>query len=110
MRILVLGATGMLGHRMMATLWADHEVYGVCRSDSVKGLSLFHNDIPANIYKNIDVLSLIELERVFESVCPDAVLNCVGILKIGSINIKLLCITIVIKNCISANFTLHKCF
>ena len=48
MRILILGAAGMLGHKVMQLLSVEHEVAGTVRGSvgSYKNFSIFDKAIP----------------------------------------------------------------
>jgi len=77
-RILVLGANGMLGHRAVTLLSPRHEVVGtVRRADPV--VERFAPD--ARIVTGVTVEDPANLERIIEEVAPDAVVNCIGIVK-----------------------------
>ena len=77
MKVLVLGANGMLGSRMIRVLSENDEldVFGTVRDQSMKGL--FSDNIATKILANIDV-SKSGLGSLIEDVCPDVVINCVG--------------------------------
>lgn len=81
MRILVLGASGMLGNAMIRMLSekADWRVYGTVRSDSSK--RLFPADIAGRLLSGIDVERHDSLLQAFIQTRPDIVINCVGLIK-----------------------------
>ncbi|MCP3367777.1 dTDP-4-dehydrorhamnose reductase family protein [Bradyrhizobium cajani] len=82
--VLVLGATGMLGHKLVQRLAAQgFRVSGTIRSSSIP-------DTPAarlalagahQILPNVDVLQDSALEAAIEAVGPDVVINAVGVIK-----------------------------
>lgn len=82
-RLLVLGATGMLGNavlRWFAQNEAAFQVYGSVRSlASVKSLQA--GSPQAEFVAGIDVDSLDSLTRLFAQVRPDVVVNCIGVVK-----------------------------
>jgi dTDP-4-dehydrorhamnose reductase len=80
MRILVLGGDGMLGHRLFEELRTRHDVKVTVRQplDSYSSYGLFKAD---NTFDSIDVRSLERLTEVMASFRPEAVVNCVGIIK-----------------------------
>ncbi|MEO1940840.1 MAG: SDR family oxidoreductase [Candidatus Thioglobus sp.] len=81
MRVLVLGVTGMLGSTVFRRLTEDaqHQVFGTMRSAS--GLRYFSELNYENLLCNVDVLEYDNLIAVFETVRPDVVINCVGLIK-----------------------------
>jgi dTDP-4-dehydrorhamnose reductase len=81
MKILVLGVSGMLGHKVFAELsgTGDYEVWGTLRSPSL--LRHFDEVNRARIHVGIDVLDQDGLTKLFTQVRPDAVINCVGLIK-----------------------------
>lgn len=81
MRLLVLGATGLLGHTVFQTLnqSKDFEVIGTVRSEDQK--SAFGISIQSQLLGGIDVANESILTEVFEKVKPDQVINCIGYTK-----------------------------
>ena len=81
MRILVLGATGMLGHAVFRVFSADagHETWGSMRSAA--GLRHFPAAAHARLLSGVDVLDQDALLAVMARVKPEVVINCVGLIK-----------------------------
>ena len=81
MKILVLGATGMLGSTMFKQLFADerYSVWGTTRSPTAR--ANFSEVERAKLVSNIDVLDSDQLISVFGEIKPDVVINCVGLIK-----------------------------
>jgi len=81
MKLLVLGAGGMLGNAMIRILagTGDHEVFGTVRSTGV--IRCFPQKIAARLLTGIDVEKEDALAGVFERLQPDTVINCVGLIK-----------------------------
>jgi dTDP-4-dehydrorhamnose reductase len=79
-KILILGAAGMLGHKLCQQL-SDHEIIGTVRKD--KGFYDKYSHIFDNttLIDNIDVLDNKLLEGTIQAIKPDVVINCVGIIK-----------------------------
>jgi dTDP-4-dehydrorhamnose reductase len=77
-RILVVGATGMLGHEALRVLAPDLEVWGACRDRrSITGLG-----VPAGrLVEGLDAADPASAAALVERVRPDLVLNAVGIVK-----------------------------
>lgn len=80
MRVIVLGAAGMLGHEVVRVLAqsGDLEVYGTCR----RGV-----DLPAEyrefatIIEGVDAGDFSQLRATIAELEPDVVINCVGIVS-----------------------------
>jgi dTDP-4-dehydrorhamnose reductase len=81
MRILVLGASGMLGNAVVRVLseQAGWRVYGTVRSEGAK--RHFQPDIAGRLLAGVDVEQHDSLVRAFACVRPDVVVNCVGLVK-----------------------------
>lgn len=81
MKILVLGASGMLGNAMLRVLSekADWQVHGTVRSESSK--RYFRADIAGRLLSGVDVEQHDSLTQAFIRTRPDAVINCVGLIK-----------------------------
>lgn len=81
MRILVLGASGMLGNAMIRVLSekTDWQVYGTIRSENSK--QFFPTDIAERLLSGVDVEQQDSLVQVFLRTRPDVVVNCVGLIK-----------------------------
>ncbi len=81
MKILVLGASGMLGNAMVRVLneQPDWQVYGTIRSDRSK--RFFNADITERLLSGVDVESHDSLLQVFNQIRPNIVINCIGLIK-----------------------------
>lgn len=81
MRVLVLGASGMIGNAMFRVLGenAEWSVFGCARSVGLKGL--FPSALGAKLMTGIDAENPDVLMRVFGEVNPDLVINCIGLTK-----------------------------
>jgi len=82
LKILVFGATGMLGHTLLASLSKREglEIYGTARSR--EGLSSwFAPQLLQNIHVGVDADNFDSILRVLADVRPDVVVNCIGIIK-----------------------------
>ncbi|MGL1036497.1 dTDP-4-dehydrorhamnose reductase family protein [Vibrio vulnificus] len=80
MKVLVIGATGMLGYSIFSNLseLSDLDVYGTVRS--VKGVKNFFPSID-KLIPNVDVKNFATLEKSVLDVKPDVVINCIGLIK-----------------------------
>lgn len=81
MRILVLGANGMLGHDMFNLLRENQDwaVFGAMRSPSA--LKHFPDTLQDKLIVGCDVLDNDALVRTFAQARPNVVINCVGLIK-----------------------------
>lgn len=80
MRILILGGRGMLGHQLLAALKTDLDVWATLRGSAPASAPAGLFD-PDRIIGGIDVLDFDAITGVMAKVRPDAVINCVGIIK-----------------------------
>lgn len=82
MKILVLGAAGMLGNAVMRVLASkpyEFDVYGTVRSGG--SARYFPGSLAARLLAGVDVSDHDQLTEVFARVRPHAVINCVGVVK-----------------------------
>lgn len=81
MRVLVLGANGMLGHAVFRVFGADDafESWGSLRSQ--QALRHFNDEERARLLTDVDVLDDAALAGALERVRPDLVVNCIGVVK-----------------------------
>lgn len=81
MRVLILGASGMLGNAMLRTLSQSetYEVWGTARSASV--LRHFDASLAQRILTGIDVENADSLTAMLAEVRPSVVVNCIGLVK-----------------------------
>lgn len=81
MKVLVFGASGMIGSAMFRVLSEQRqwEVWGTLRSAALK--RFFPETLAGKLISDIDVERHDALVRVFGQVQPDVVVNCVGLTK-----------------------------
>jgi dTDP-4-dehydrorhamnose reductase len=81
MRLLVLGASGMLGHAMFRVLQhCEHlEVYGTLRS--VAAVRRFPQAMANRLLTGVEARDPDSVSRLFGEVRPDVVVNCIGLVK-----------------------------
>lgn len=82
MRVLILGASGMLGSSTLRILNSEEknfQIFGTVRSKSC--LKHFLDRDARCLIDGIDALSDHDLIDVLEKVRPDAVINCIGVIK-----------------------------
>ncbi len=80
MKILVIGATGMLGHKMLQILGHEfpQRVYGTLRGSKTK-LEKF-NFVPGpHLFENVDIEKLDDVISLLSKLKPTFIINCTGI-------------------------------
>ncbi len=80
MKILIVGATGMIGHTLWMGLSLNHDVSVIIRKDK-KQLPNIPKIENTQIFDNIDVLDFDNVDHVISIIKPDVVFNCIGIVK-----------------------------
>jgi len=82
-RVLVLGGSGMLGHKLLQVLAARFTVFATVQTESSRRACL--RAVPATppnqILSSVDATHFESVESVIEAVEPDVVVNCIGIVK-----------------------------
>ena len=78
MRILILGATGMLGHQLLRQLSSHHTVWGTSRRPA-SGIPNVLSDY--TIIPELDALDMAHIQATMQHVRPDVIINCVGLIK-----------------------------
>lgn len=78
MRVLILGASGLLGHTLFRVLGAqaDWNISGTVRNASLR--ELFPPELARGLLVSGDLATCGELAKVLEHVQPDAVVNCIS--------------------------------
>lgn len=86
MKVLVFGASGMIGSAMYRVLSAkaphgndDLQVWGTVRADDAK--KFFAENLRGTLVSGVDVGKQDALVRVFSLLQPDVVINCIGLTK-----------------------------
>ena len=96
MKVMILGASGFIGHKLLQELEGNLEVYGLLHYSKS-----FYGDIPLlngkNIFDELDVLDYSRVVKVFDLVQPDVIINCIGVTK-RKINTKNILETIEINS------------
>jgi dTDP-4-dehydrorhamnose reductase len=80
-KVLVLGASGMLGNAMVRVLGEKEglEAFGTVRSGDIK--QFFQKSIAERLISGVDVENHDTLTKLFSQVRPNVVVNCVGLVK-----------------------------
>lgn len=81
-KILILGASGMLGNTLLRYFSDDikYEVFGTIRDSNSFGI-LTERAPRAKLIKDIEVDNPDSLVRLFADIQPDVIINCVGVVK-----------------------------
>ena len=80
MKILILGGSGMLGHRLWINLQKEHEVWVTVRQTSSPFPSRL--EFPTKYVRtDVDASNFDQVTRALASIQPDIVINCIGLIK-----------------------------
>jgi dTDP-4-dehydrorhamnose reductase len=81
MKVLVLGASGMLGNALLRFFAGSdgYSVVGTVRSE--EALRHLPRDLREHVIAGVDVEETASLESLFSSVRPNVVVNCIGVVK-----------------------------
>lgn len=80
MKILILGGSGMLGHRLWINLSKEHETWVTVRESN----SPFPDcpEFPKrHVRTDVDATNFDQVTRALASIQPDLVINCIGLIK-----------------------------
>jgi dTDP-4-dehydrorhamnose reductase len=78
-RVLVLGATGLLGHKLFQVLGTRFETWGTARNSWP--LEYFDLDSFGQIVTNVDAFDFNRLLQTLERLQPNVIVNSIGIIK-----------------------------
>jgi dTDP-4-dehydrorhamnose reductase len=81
--IVVLGCTGMLGHKLMQVLQnSPYTIHGTMRGSETETIRAKIGLKPnAHVIPDIDINSISKLDKLFAELKPIAVVNCIGLIK-----------------------------
>lgn len=79
-RVLILGASGLLGHKLYQVLATKCEVYGTVRrfDERLRDTNMFD---PLRIIEGVDAWDISSVKRAIRETKPGCVVNCIGIVK-----------------------------
>ncbi|HEY2846949.1 MAG TPA: sugar nucleotide-binding protein, partial [Pyrinomonadaceae bacterium] len=80
MKVLILGATGMLGHKLYQDLGQNFEVWGTIRGE-VSELDVYGFYNAEKIIGSVDAADIGSVQRALNIACPDVVVNAIGAIK-----------------------------
>ena len=80
MKILVFGANGMLGHKLVQRLGSNFDVFGTIRGtfESIEKFGIFK---PELIIEHVSAQDISSIEAAIQTAKPDVVINAIGIVK-----------------------------
>ena len=76
-RVLVLGGSGMLWHKVFQVLDKRFEIYATFRT--FRRLPIYND--PDRVISDVDAMDFPSVVRAFAQAKPDVVVNCIGIVK-----------------------------
>ena len=81
-RVLILGATGMLGHTLMREFDAAKSfvVYGTARRIAPPANN-FPEHLLARVFTDVDARNFEEIREIIKRLTPEIVVNCIGVIK-----------------------------
>ena len=79
--VLVLGSTGMLGNAMLRFLADSPGINVVGSARSIAGVRLLRKDLRDRVHVGVDVDNSDALTKLLGLVRPQAVINCIGLIK-----------------------------
>jgi dTDP-4-dehydrorhamnose reductase len=80
-KVLVLGAAGMLGHKLFTLLSERGNLDVDATVRSIEEGRWFSQELLANIHENVDADDFDTITRAIADLKPDVVINCIGIIK-----------------------------
>lgn len=80
MRILILGAAGMLGHKLVQLYASRYETWGTLRS-AERTLPGIQVGDPGRLITGVDAFRFDSVVNAFARCRPDVVINCIGIIR-----------------------------
>jgi dTDP-4-dehydrorhamnose reductase len=80
MRVLILGAAGMLGHKLMQLWLKKYDVLGTVRKpvEYYESYGIFDRD---HLIDNLNVNDFAAIEKLISRIQPNVIVNCVGVIK-----------------------------
>lgn len=81
MKVLILGASGMLGNAMLRVFGQSEGFEAVGSVRSERALGLLSEALHGRVVSGVDVENIDSLTRLFARVRPNLVINCIGVVK-----------------------------
>ena len=86
MKILILGAAGMLGYSLFKNLSDNSEFDIIGSVRTIEGKESYFSDCFEKVIQNIDVNDIDAVDGLINKISPDVVINCIGLIKQHSIS------------------------
>jgi len=80
-KVIILGADGMLGHKFVDILSKEHDVYGTVRRAEDRTIKNNKHLEKCKLFYGIDAKKFNLIEEKVSSIKPDFILNCIGLTK-----------------------------
>lgn len=80
MKVLILGVTGMLGHKLYQIFHGSFETFGTMRGN-VKDYSKYNLYDEKTMRSGVNAFDMSSIEDTLNQIQPDVVVNCIGIIK-----------------------------
>ncbi|HVT13171.1 MAG TPA: SDR family oxidoreductase [Fimbriimonadaceae bacterium] len=80
MKVLILGGTGMLGHKLYQTMGEPFDAWVAVRREA-SSLARYSFYCPDRVIGGVDASHEASIRGAIETVRPDAVVNCIGLIK-----------------------------
>ena len=89
MKILVIGATGMLGYQCIEFFLNKNNIKlsCTCRKKN-KFLKIVEDQNDIKVYENVDISNFLNVKKIISLIKPDLVINCAGAIKQKSIGLN----------------------
>lgn len=80
MKVLILGVSGMLGHKMYQSLGKEHECFGTVRNfDShLMSTNIFDK---SKVVSGVDIFNYKKIYGLIQKLKPEVIINCIGVIK-----------------------------
>ena len=94
MKMLILGGTGMLGHKLYQMVKSPIDAWVTVRSDA-PNLAKYSFYCPDRVIGGVEATDMVSVRKAIEKAQPDVVVNCIGIVKQQPLgNDPIACLTI----------------
>src|SRR5690348_14343285 len=81
MRVLILGASGMLGHKVYQQFKDRFETFATLRRNAGELASLPLYADSSHVIAGVDAMRFASVQSAIRDVRPDVIVNCIGVIK-----------------------------